>query len=457
MYVIEYGETWGVNADAALHRIEYARGNRSPVAKAVVENNIGKEPLKLRLKSEGSSDKDGDALTYRWKLTRTTGDERIERVLSESANAVATIEEPGSYTVSLEVKDPKGALDVATYPVIVGNARPEVVFLSPKDGDFFTPGEKITYRLQIDDIEDGTSDFENADARNLETIELSAPSRTFVQASPLTLGQTNNTPIPVGLDLMRKSDCFNCHAVDRAIVGPMFAEVAKKYRDVPNALETSIKRVREGSTGVWGKVAMLPHAQHTPEQVSEMVRYVYSIQADSNSKTVGGLNNSIEVKADLSGVQLEAFYTDLGQGAIPALTGSQTIRLRSRVVQAEQVDSIRKATVLNSDRAQGKAFVGAIESGAILQLNGITLTKVGQIVLRVATAGQGGFIEVHRDKENGELIGRVDVAVNGDWEAFSELSILLEGQEGKRDLFFVFKNANGGGGLMNIDSIEFRK
>ena len=237
----------------------------------------------------------------------------------------------------------------------------------------------------------------------------------------------------------------------------MFAEVAKKYRDVPNALETSIKRVREGSTGVWGKVAMLPHAQHTPEQVSEMVRYVYSIQADSNSKTVGGLNNSIEVKADLSGVQLEAFYTDLGQGAIPALTGSQTIRLRSRVVQAEQVDSIRKATVLNSDRAQGKAFVGAIESGAILQLNGITLTKVGQIVLRVATAGQGGFIEVHRDKENGELIGRVDVAVNGDWEAFSELSILLEGQEGKRDLFFVFKNANGGGGLMNIDSIEFRK
>jgi len=114
------------------------------------------------------------------------GDERIEKVLSESANAVSTIEEPGSNTVSLEVKDPKGASDVATYPVIVGNARPEVKFLSPKDGDLFTPGEKITYSLRIDDIEDGTSDFENADSRNLETIELSAPSRTFLQVSPLT-------------------------------------------------------------------------------------------------------------------------------------------------------------------------------------------------------------------------------------------------------------------------------
>jgi cytochrome c len=237
----------------------------------------------------------------------------------------------------------------------------------------------------------------------------------------------------------------------------MFTEVAKKYRDVPGALEASIKRVREGSTGVWGKVAMLPHAQHTPEQVGEMVRYVYSIQADANSKTVGGLNNTIEVTADLSGVQLEAFYTDLGRGPIPALTGSQTVRLRSRVVQAEQVDSISKAKVLNSARAQGKAFVGAIESGAILRLNGITLTKVSQIIVRVASAGQGGFIEVHRDKVDGELLGRVDVAVNGDWEAFSELTIALDGQKGTHDLFFVFKNEKGGGGLMNIDSIEFRK
>ncbi len=457
LYIIEYGETWGVNAEAALHRIEYARGNRTPVAKAVVENNIGKEPLKIRMTSEGSFDKDGDSLKYRWKLTRTAGDERTEKVLSESALAEAIIDEPGSYTVSLEVKDPTGASDVATFPVIVGNARPEVKFLSPNDGDFFTPGEKITYSLQIDDIEDGTSDFDNADARNLETIELSAPSRTFVQVSPLTLGQTNSKPVPVGLDLMRKSDCFNCHAVDRALVGPMFTEVAKKYRDVPGALEASIKRVREGSTGVWGKVAMLPHAQHTPEQVSEMVRYVYSIQADANSKTVGGLNNTIEVTGDSSGVQLEAFYTDLGRGLIPALTGSQTVRLRSRVVQAEQVDTISKAKVLNSDRAQGKAFVGAIESGAILRLNGITLTKVNQIVLRVASAGQGGFIEVHRDKDDGELIGRVDVAVNGDWEAFSELAMMLERQEGKHDLYFVFKNEKGGGGLMNIDSIEFRR
>ncbi len=456
LYVIEYGETWGVNAEAALHRIEYVRGNRTPVAKAIVENNIGKEPLKIRMKSEGSFDKDGDKLTYRWKSTLTTGEERQERVLSEAPEAEVTIEEPGSYTVSLEVRDSKGASDIATYPVVVGNARPEVRFLSPKDGDFFTAGEKIAYSLLIEDLEDGTSDFENADARNLETIELTAPGRTFVQASPIALGKSDDgKPLPPGLDLMRKSDCFNCHAIDRALVGPMFTDVAKKYREISGALDMSIKRVTEGSTGVWGKVAMLPHAQHTPDQVGEMVRYVYSIQTDSNSKTVGGLKNSVETKPDSSGIQLEAFYTDLGRGTIPALTGSQTIRLRSRVIQAEHADEIKHATILNSEKAQGKAFVGSIEDGAFLRWNGISLTAVSQIIVRVASAGAGGTIEVHRNKIDGPLLGSVTVEVNGEWEVFSDKAIAMPKQEGKDDLFFVFKNPENRGGLMNMDSIEF--
>ena len=212
----------------------------------------------------------------------------------------------------------------------------------------------------------------------------------------------------------------------------------------------------QGLGGVWGKVAMLPHSQHTPDQVGEMVRYVYTLQTDSNSKTVGGLTNSIETKPDSSGIQLEATYTDLGRGVIPALTGSQSIRLRSRVVQSELADSIKKADVLNSDRAQGKAFVGSIRNGAVIRINGITLAKVSNIVVRVASAGQGGIIEVHSGTSEGPMLGKVDVEVNGDWEAFSEKPIALTSKEGTHDLFFVFKNANGRDGLMNIDSIEFK-
>lgn len=35
--------------------------------------------------------------------------------------------------------------------------------------------------------------------------------------------------------LMRKSDCFKCHAVDKKKDGPMYKEVAAKYKDKPDA------------------------------------------------------------------------------------------------------------------------------------------------------------------------------------------------------------------------------
>lgn len=35
--------------------------------------------------------------------------------------------------------------------------------------------------------------------------------------------------------LMRKSDCFKCHAVDKKKDGPMYKEVASKYKGKPEA------------------------------------------------------------------------------------------------------------------------------------------------------------------------------------------------------------------------------
>jgi cytochrome c len=59
---------------------------------------------------------------------------------------------------------------------------------------------------------------------------------------------------------MKQSDCFNCHAAEQKIIGPSLMEIAAKYRGQSGALEASIKRVREGSTNVWGPIPMLPHS-----------------------------------------------------------------------------------------------------------------------------------------------------------------------------------------------------
>src|SRR6185436_5326681 len=56
LYLLDYGETWGVNADARLVKISYQWGNLAPVAKARVTPGAGREPLTVALSSAGSKD-----------------------------------------------------------------------------------------------------------------------------------------------------------------------------------------------------------------------------------------------------------------------------------------------------------------------------------------------------------------------------------------------------------------
>ncbi len=455
LYVIEYGETWGVNADAKLVRLDYVRGNRTPMAIAVVENNIGREPLTVELDARASKDKDGDSLSYRWRAILTSAVQQNVRDLGSEAVSTATFDQPGVYTLELQVSDPSGAVSISTQPVIVGNARPVVEFLSPRDGDFFSPDEPISYQLVIHDFEDGTSDFETAEDKGLEAIDLTAPSRTFVRAEAIS-AQHGSSNDPPGLALMRHSDCFNCHAIARPLVGPMFVDIANKYRDQPQQVEISVNRVFQGSTGVWGKVAMLPHGQHSREQVQQMVEYVFSIQADYHDASAQGLRNSIPIPTDAQTLRLEASYTDLGRATIPALTGTGAITLHRRRLQAERAEEFHGTQAMEADKAEQGKFMGGIEHDGFLRFSNIAFDQVASVAVRVASAGAGGDIELHQGAVDGPILGKTSVEVNGDWLGFYEKTIDLKPTDTRGDLYVVFKNAKHRSGLMNIDWIEFK-
>lgn len=462
LYVIEYGETWGVNADAKLVRIDYVRGNRTPVAKATAVNSIGREPLTVQFSSAGTSDKDNDPLSYEWaywKSGNTSGDSPVERVVfADTASAEHCFSEPAVYTVELRVADPSGATSTTSMSVIVGNSLPLVEFLSPANGEFYSLGENIRFELQVRDQEDGTSDFDEADSEGgLHAIESSAPTRLMVEALPLSAGSTDaDAP---GLRLMKQSDCFNCHASNRALVGPSLVQIADKYRDQPHQVEESIKRVTNGSTGVWGKVAMLPHTQHTAAEVRQMVEYVFSVSNDSANPTAQGFRNELVLSEAMAaaGVRLEATYTDLGRDDIPRLSGTASVQLRSRTLQAESADEFARTQKLGSSRAEGNFFMGGIDHEGYLKFSHIRFDQIGSLRVRVASAGAGGTIEVRQGSVDGPLLGSVTVEVNGEWEAFYDKEFPITQPEATADLtgdmYIVFKNPEKRGGLMNLDSV----
>ncbi|MEI6527434.1 MAG: PQQ-dependent sugar dehydrogenase, partial [Planctomycetota bacterium] len=326
LHVIEYGETWGVNPDAKLVRVDYQAGNRTPQARVVQGEFAGKEPLKLAFSAEPSSDKDKEPLTFTW--TKVNSADSSDRVgIGTGVQIEHTFDKPGVYNVEVKVMDPHGASSTAVVPVIVGNSIPIIEFMSPKDGDFFDAGQQFAYQVTVTDQEDGSSDEKITSTTDLDNLDASAPDRVSVQANLLAGGSStvNEESLPVGLKLMRSSDCFNCHALERAIVGPSFLDIANKYRGQAGAMEASIDRVLKGSTGVWGKVAMLPHGQHTREQVSQMVAWVYDAKPDPTSQTIRGMRGTIELsqKPENAGaaIRLTARYQDLGGPSLPSLTG----------------------------------------------------------------------------------------------------------------------------------------
>ena len=455
LYVLEYGETWGVNPDSQLVRLDYVRGNRSPIAKANARNTIGREPLAVELNGLSSTDKDNDKLSYQWTAVRSGQEKTTPVKLGNTAETTAVFENPGVYTLELKVTDPVGASSVSSLPVIVGNTRPKVSFTKPSDGDFFVPGKSIEYQVVVSDFEDGTSDPDEAEEDGKHFIELSASMRVSVEAIPATRKADAEAEDP-GLVMIRKSDCLNCHAPNRPLVGPSFVQIANKYRDQPHQLQESVKRVLQGSTGVWGKIGMLPHLQHTPAEVTKMVEYVYGVSADSSNPNARGFRNELTTQKDTGSIILEASYVDLGRGEIPKIIGVGSIRLRSRHLQAEAADQFRGTRPLGSEKAEGKQFMGAIEHDGFLKFNQIRFDDIKSINASVASAGAGGTIEVRRGSVNGKILGKATIEVNGQWEEFYDKIITLEPTTGTDDLFLVFQNEKNRGGLMNVDSLTFQ-
>ena len=59
--------------------------------------------------------------------------------------------------------------------------------------------------------------------------------------------------------LADKKNCLACHAVDKKVIGPALKEVAAKYAGQSDAPAKLAVKIKQGSSGVWGNVAMPPN------------------------------------------------------------------------------------------------------------------------------------------------------------------------------------------------------
>lgn len=69
---------------------------------------------------------------------------------------------------------------------------------------------------------------------------------------------------------LQKNSCTACHAPDRKLVGPSWADIARKHAGKADYLS---ERIRSGSTGVWGNIPMPPQAM-APEDARQVGQWL---------------------------------------------------------------------------------------------------------------------------------------------------------------------------------------
>jgi len=154
LYIIDWGSGFGGdNDDSGVYKVNYTKGNPSPIAKAKSDVTDGLAPLTVAFSSEGTRHPLSKDFTLSWNF----GD---DSALSTEANPVHTYTENGDFTAQLTVTDEDGRTAVDNVRIVVGNQRPTITIDFPDDGGFFEFGDQVKYEVTVDDP-DGVVDCDN--------------------------------------------------------------------------------------------------------------------------------------------------------------------------------------------------------------------------------------------------------------------------------------------------------
>ena len=78
--------------------------------------------------------------------------------------------------------------------------------------------------------------------------------------------------------MMKKDGCAACHAIEKKLIGPPYAEVAAKYKGDKDAAAKLVKKVKEGGSGVWGPTPMPPNLTTPATDINELVAWILTLK-----------------------------------------------------------------------------------------------------------------------------------------------------------------------------------
>jgi cytochrome c len=413
-----------------------------------------------------------------------------------------SFEKPGVHRVTLTATDEHGESNQASLRIIAGNEPPVIDLKVGGNQTFFFDGSAVSYKVNVSDREDGSLASREIDAKSV-AISIDYVTEGL-RLTPVLLRQAaldSTTQFVVAQALINSSDCKTCHTRDVKTVGPAFRQIAEKYRAAPRMIDTLVNRIIRGSHGIWGTDNNMPaHPSIRKHDARTIVNYILSINKPSpkTRPVQGRIVFDVPPGDNGKGTYIiRAAYTDRGAESVPSHTTDSTLLLQSP-----------RLFPLNADRIEGGALRDQLDEyvflttrhNSFIAWEDIDLTGVRRVSFRpnwhLYDIYPGGVIEVRIGSPDGELLGSANIereqfntryrgafgglanmteeqerrskryprlderkffAPGSDKNSFTIPSVVeLKPVEGKRDVYFVFKNESAAAGesLFPLAEIE---
>ena len=124
----------------------------------------------------------------------------------------------------------------------------------------------------------GNGSADSTSAANKTAVATNSDAAQDTAASHNGTEKTAGTPSAAGAQLIAKADCGTCHKEQDKLIGPAFAEVAKKYPSSPATIDTLANKIIKGGSGNWGTIPMAPHPAISMDDAKTMVQYILSLK-----------------------------------------------------------------------------------------------------------------------------------------------------------------------------------
>ncbi|MVM32592.1 PKD domain-containing protein [Spirosoma sp. HMF4905] len=133
-----------------IRKISYGT-NQPPIAVLSADKTKGPSPLTVQFKGDGSSDPDGDALTYAWDFGDGT------KATTANPSHIFSGTNTQGFTVQLTVTDTKGLTASQQIVISLNNAAPTVKITNPVNGGLYPLDRESIYQLKADVTDESVS------------------------------------------------------------------------------------------------------------------------------------------------------------------------------------------------------------------------------------------------------------------------------------------------------------